>query len=159
VGIDPSSENAQSMVISTQNVINTWNQLVPTTGNLVSGSANNIPSGFVDFESVLLHEMGHSLGLGHVNAASESGLSGSDREYTKATNGSNNEFDLNSGADGIIGSADDLRGDDVNLNYFRKSNNDPFTIASVVDSTSPSGCQARSSFRGTPPNAPNRSAT
>jgi hypothetical protein len=135
VGIDPTSANAASMVISTQNVISTWNGLVPTTGNLILGAANNIPSGQVDFESVLLHEMGHSLGLSHVNAATESGLAGADRNYTKATDGANNVFDLNDGADNVRGSADDIRGDDVNLNYFRTSNNNPFTIASTVDST------------------------
>jgi hypothetical protein len=133
VGIDPTSTFASDMLISTQNVINTWNSLVPTTGNLQNGLiANNE----IDFESVLLHELGHSLGLAHPNAASESGLPDSQRNYTKATEGTNNAFDLNPGADGIIGSADDIRGDDVNLNYFRRVDNDPFaTNLGVVDST------------------------
>src|SRR6185436_16298500 len=37
--------------------------------------------------------------------------------------------------DNVIGSSDDNRGDDVNLHWFRKSNDDPFTIASTVDQT------------------------
>ncbi len=135
VGIDPSSANAASMVVSVQNVITVFNNLVPTTGNILLGGDNEIPSGAVDFESTLLHELGHSLGLAHVNAASESGLSGSDRDYTKATDGSDNIFNLNPGSDGVNGSEDDLRSDDVNLHYFRISNNDPFTVASTVDQT------------------------
>lgn len=135
IGIDPASANAAAMEISVQNVVNVWNDLVATTGNLVSGGANNIGASEIDFESVLLHEMGHSLGLSHVNAATESALTGNDQNYTKATKGSNASYDLNAGADGVIGSADDVRGDDVNLNWFRKSNNDPFTLASTIDST------------------------
>lgn len=136
VGIDPTSSFAAQMVIPTQNVVNTWNGLTPTTGNL---NPTGISGSQVDFESTLLHEMGHSLGLSHVNAATESGLSGSNRNYTKATDGANNTFDINAGADGIIGSADDIRGDDVNLNYFRISDNNPVNIPGggmgVVDST------------------------
>ena len=82
-----------------------------------------------------MHELGHSLGLAHVNAASESGLSGSDQNYTKATNGVDNIFNLGIGADGVRGSSDDARGDDVNLHWFRISNNNPFTIAPTVDSS------------------------
>jgi hypothetical protein len=133
VCIDPASPNATNMEIPIQNNINIFNRLQPTTGNLVSGGANNIPSNQVDFESVALHEIGHCLGLAHVNAASESGLAGSNQNYTKATDGSNNRFDLDPGADGVIGSSDDERGDDVNLHWFRKSNNNPFTMATTVD--------------------------
>ncbi|MFK8014962.1 MAG: hypothetical protein AB8G17_05945, partial [Gammaproteobacteria bacterium] len=57
------------------------------------------------------------------------------RDYTKTTQGNNGFFDLNDGADNVLGSSDDLRGDDVNLHWFRITNNDPFTIASVVDAT------------------------
>ncbi|WP_425075492.1 zinc-dependent metalloprotease [Psychroserpens sp. S379A] len=131
VGIDPISPNAADMVISTQNVISVFNNMASTTPNISFGS---IPSQ-VDFESVLLHEMGHSLGLAHCNLATESGLSGSNQDYTKTTDGANDTFDLNPGLDGVIGSADDVRGDDENLNYFKISDNNPFTITSTVDQT------------------------
>jgi len=135
VCIDPTSPNAAEMEFSVQNNIDVFNQMAPTRGNLKKGNNNNIPSGHIDFESVALHEIGHCLGLAHVNAASESGLSDNDRNYTKATDGVDNVFNVDPGLDGIIGSSDDVRGDDVNLHWFRMSNNDPFTIDTVVDST------------------------
>ena len=132
VGIDPTSVNYSDMIISTRNVVNTWNRLEVTTGNLSFG----LPSGDFDFESVLLHEMGHSLGLGHVNLGAITGVSGNNRNYSASTNGANNVFDFDSGVDGIIGSSDDIRGDDVNLNYFNSVNN-PFVLdpSGVIDST------------------------
>ncbi|MDB9742107.1 PEP-CTERM sorting domain-containing protein [Akkermansiaceae bacterium] len=134
VGVDSTSVNASDMLVSVGNAVNTFNNLIVTTGNL-SSDFTNIASGAFDFESVLLHELGHSLGLGHVNAASESGLTGSDQNYTVAGEGDNSTLDLNAGSDGIIGSADDIRGDDVNFNWFSTLNNDPFAIGAVVDST------------------------
>ncbi len=132
VGVDPTSANASDIVISTQNVIAIFNEAMSTTGNLDFGP---LPTGLFDFESVLLHEMGHSLGLAHCNIASESGLEGSALDYTKSTDGADNMFGQDPGADGIIGSADDVRGDDVNLNYFKIADNSPFTIAGTVDQT------------------------
>ena len=135
VCINPSSPNAAAMEIPVQNTVYVYNRLQATTGNLSLGNSNNIPSGQLDFESVALHEMGHCLGMAHVNAASESGLSGGDRDYTRATDGANNRFDLNPGVDGIVGSGDDSRGDDVNLHWYRRANNNPFTIDNPVDFT------------------------
>lgn len=136
VCINPASDNALAMEYPVQNNVAIYNQLLPTTNNLKRNGNNNIPSGFLDFESVALHEIGHCLGMAHINAATESGLPTSQHNYTKATKGINGVFDLNNGADGEIGSSDDIRGDDVNLVFFRKSNNDPFTIdATVIDST------------------------
>ncbi len=135
VCINPASANASAMETSVRNVVAVYNAKQATTGNLLFGADNNIPAGAVDFESTVLHEMGHCLGLAHPNAASESGLSGGDTNYTKATKGSNGVFDIDAGADGVIGSSDDVRGDDVNLHWFRISNNDPFTIDAVVDSS------------------------
>ena len=135
VCIDPASPNAAQMVHSIQNNITIYNQMLPTTGNLKSGNSNNVPAGALDFESVALHEIGHCLGMAHINAASESMLSGNNQNYTKATDGANNVFDINPGPDGKIGSSDDVRGDDQNLVWFRKSNNDPFTIDTVIDAT------------------------
>lgn len=133
VGIDATSAFATEMQISVQNVVNTWNGKAATTGNLSFGQ---IGFSQVDFESVLLHEVGHSLGLAHVNAASESGLAGGAQNFTKAGAGTNGVLDVNGGVDGIAGSADDIRGDDVNLNYFRIADNNPFaTNLGIVDST------------------------
>lgn len=135
VCIEPKSSNAMQMVPSVQKAVSTYNALAPTTGNLKMGASNDIPSGFVDFESTLVHEIGHCVGLAHVNAATESGLSGSNRNYTKATNGANNVYDIDPGVDGIIGSDDDVRGDDDNLHWFVKATNDPFAMPVTVDST------------------------
>lgn len=135
VCISPTSPNATDMETPIQNNINIYNQLQPTTGNIFLGGSNNIPSSQIDFESVALHEIGHCLGMAHVNAASESGQAGNNQNYTKATDGANNTFNLNPGTDGIIGSRDDTRGDDVNLHWYRNSNNNPFTIGNPVDTT------------------------
>jgi uncharacterized protein (DUF1330 family) len=133
--ISPASVNSAQMEISVQNIVNTFNSQTVSTGNLLRGANNNIPANFYDFESVTLHEVGHCIGLAHVNASSESGLTGVDANYTKATNGANNVFNINPGPDGIIGSSDDLRGDDLNLHWFNNFANNPFIIDSIVDST------------------------
>lgn len=134
VGIDPSSVNASAMSISVQNVIRTWNNLQATTGNVQLSAISNSE---VDFESVLLHEMGHSLGLAHVNIASESGQPQSNHDYSASQVGDDGVFNLNAGADGIIGSSDDIRGDDINLNFFERGVNNPFVLNSsgIFDST------------------------
>lgn len=138
VGIDPTSANAADMVTPTRNTISIINGLAPTTGNLTTA---NVPAAEWDFESVLLHEMLHSVGLAHPNL----GTSVADvenmtdlnnqRESSNSTDGVDNTFNLDPGADNIYGSSDDVRGDDVNLNWFQISNNNPFTIAATVDST------------------------
>lgn len=133
VGIDNTSANAAAMEVSVQNIVKTWNDVFATTGNLVTGATNNIPAGMFDFESVALHELGHALGLGHPNLADK--VVSGEREFTNSTTGANTTFDLGVGADGTQGSSDDQRGDDVNLHWFRKSNNNPFTIDSTIDST------------------------
>ena len=135
VGVDPGNALSQAIEVSTRNVIRTWNELRPTVGNLRFGGDNSVPAGEFDFESVLLHEMGHALGLGHPNLASESGLVGLGTDYTKTGLGANGTFDLNAGPDGAPGSSDDLRGDDLNLNWFAKATNNPFTLESRVDAT------------------------
>lgn len=122
------------MAIPVLNAINTWNNLKPVLGN-ISKTNNNVPSDQFDFESVLLHELGHCIGLNHPALSSESGLSGADRDYTKTTRGANNTFDLHPGLDGVIGSLDDQRSDDINLFWFHRETNNPFFNAPVVDRT------------------------
>lgn len=133
VCIDPNSEAIEDMQVSVENVVAVWNQREPASPNLFFGDDNNIPSNAVDFESTLLHEVGHCLGLAHPNAATESGLQGADREYTKADPGPNGELDLDPGPDGLRGSADDLRGDDINLHWFNIGINNPFELTRPVD--------------------------
>jgi hypothetical protein len=133
VGVNPLSPYAEQMIPCIQNVIATLNLLTPATGNLVSSNGNDIPSNTVDFESVLLHEMGHALGLNHPNLGSESGMTGENRDFARSTRGDNGVFDLNVGADGIRGSGDDPRGDDDNLTWFFIASNNPFEIEPIVD--------------------------
>jgi hypothetical protein len=135
VCLDPSTPNAAAVEQAVRNIVITYNALSPTTGNLVSGAGNNIPANQIDFESVALHELGHCLGLAHPNLGSESGLFGSNAEFTRSTNGADNVYDLDDGPDDVIGTSDDVRGDDVNLHWFRTANNDPFTIDATVDAT------------------------
>ena len=132
VGIDPTSVNASDMVVPTQNAIQVLNGLASTTGNLLTGASTNVPFTEYDFESVLLHELGHSMGLAHCNLGAGAGA---DSEFTNSTDGVNNAFDADDGVDNIDGSDDDVRGDDVNLNYFKQADNNPFTIAGTIDAT------------------------
>lgn len=131
--VDPASESLADLDISARNVATVWNQLVPTTGNVLLGADNDIPTGAVDFESTLLHELGHCIGLAHPNLATESGLPAALRDYTQSTPGTDGTFNTDAGPDGIIGSSDDLRNDDVNRHWFRTVDNNPFTIDSIVD--------------------------
>ncbi len=135
VCIVPGSPNANEMESPIQNAVATFNNLTATTGNLSLGANNNIPANTFDFESVVLHEMGHCIGLEHPNLASESGLNGDNQNYTKSLTGNDGSYDLNDGGDNVIGSDDDLRGDDVNLHWFRIANNDPFntSLPSQID--------------------------
>jgi hypothetical protein len=128
--------NSAAMAIPVQNIIINWNNLSPTTGNLDTASAE-VGIGETDFESVALHELGHCIGLDHVNLASESGLTDPDRNYTKTTDGADNTYNLTIGGDSIRGSADDTRGDDVNLHYFNMSTNNPVSLPlpATIDST------------------------
>ena len=129
VCIKPGSPNAATMAIPLRNVVLTYNRRDTTTGNLKTA---NVPTSSFDLESVALHEIGHCIGLAHVNLSSESGLLGSDRNYTKSTSGVDTIFNLGIGGDAVRGSSDDARGDDVNLFWFKKSDNNPFTLAGTV---------------------------
>ena len=129
----PSGAALADLEVPVRNTIATLNTLQPTVGNRILGGANNIPAGAIDFESVALHELGHCIGLGHINI----GGSSSNQNYTNSTDGPNNVFDTDPGPDGVIGSLDDIRGDDGNLHWFRTDTNDPgkIPLPSPVDAT------------------------
>lgn len=135
VCIDPNSVNAANMVNSVRNAVATWNALSAVSPNLLFSPNNDVPASAVDFESAVVHELGHCIGLAHPNLATESGLPASQRDYTKSTDGADNAFDLGSGTDGIIGSADDARGDDVNLHWFNSTNNPCTTVIGTTDTS------------------------
>lgn len=144
VCIDPTSANAADMELPVENMVRTVNALAPTTGNLISGGANNLAFDEIDWESVALHELGHCLGLGHPQLGSESGLADPFDEFARSTDGLDDDYDVGDGdpgdtggpgTDGVRGSADDSRGDDSNVHWFRIATNDPFGIGAMVDGT------------------------
>lgn len=118
VCIAPGSESITEMQVAAQNSVTIWNRQQAASPNIFLGGNNDIPVGAVDFESPLTHELDHRIGLAHPNEATESGLPVADRDYTKTAPGPNGVRDLDPGSDGIRGSADDLRGDDINLHWF-----------------------------------------
>ncbi|MEO1082705.1 MAG: hypothetical protein AAFY88_00540 [Acidobacteriota bacterium] len=131
--VDPASPFAADMEISVRNIASTINALESASPNLISGGANDIPPGQFDFESVALHEVGHCIGLAHPNLGSISGVTNTNS--TNTTDGANNSLNENDGVDNIFGSADDIRGDDVNLLWFRRTDNNPFLIGATVDAS------------------------
>ena len=113
-----------------ERALRTWEQQQPTTGNILT----DIGSEQLDFETLVLHEIGHCLGLAHNNAASESGLPLEDRDFAKGLPGPNGVLDIDRGPDGIEGTSDDLRADDVSLNWSNIAD-DPFILPAIVDPT------------------------
>lgn len=129
----PTGVSAATVEATLLKAIRTWNRQRPVTRNLRAGGNNDIGSSQIDYESTLLHEMGHCIGLSHPNLASESGLDDPQRNATQARRGADNVFDTDDGADNIFGSADDVRDDDVNRFWFRIDSNDPMAFPSVID--------------------------
>lgn len=134
VCVHPNSSNKSELEIPVRNAIKAWNQLDPKLGNVIVPN-NEMPSNHFDIESVVMHEIGHCIGLAHPNLATESELSGDDQRYAKTLQGANNQYDVDSGSDGVIGTREDLRGDDINLNWFWNGVNDPFDTPATVDAS------------------------
>ncbi len=115
--------------------IDTWNRGRSLgADNYALNNATDIASGY-DFESVLLHELGHCQGLNHVNHASESGFNDPQANGSKSAPGADGVLNQNAGSDGLHGSRDDLRGDDVNLHWYLRGQNNPGLFNPVADST------------------------
>ncbi|MEO1083686.1 MAG: hypothetical protein AAFY88_05540, partial [Acidobacteriota bacterium] len=125
VCLDPMSPSSSAASATLQFAVDTWNSRAATADNVWTNAG--VPPTEVDFESEALRGLGLCLGLDDPSDASG---------FTKATNGDNNMFQRDDGLDDVDGTRDDLRGDDGNLMWFRFLDNDPFTVAATVDSTS-----------------------
>ena len=135
VCLDPAAAPSGGLAQAEQavrNVVAEFNRMQGQTGNV---STNPTPND--DFEGVLLHEVGHCMGMGHnVFGPSEVGSGRPRLYYANAQAGGNASFDTTIGADNVRGTRDDVRGDDINLNWFRVNVNDPFAaLPSVIDRT------------------------
>lgn len=116
-----------------RNALATFNSDAAVPGNV----AQNAASGS-DLESLLLHELGHCIGLGHTAfGPSELALLAAPeslRYYTNSLPGDDRFATGLAGNDGVRGSADDFRSDDQNLHWFRSGLNDPFAaLPSIID--------------------------
>lgn len=131
----PSGVSADTVEATLLKALRTMNRQRAVTRNLAPFGSNNdvANSAQLDYESTLVHELGHCVGLAHPNLATESGLSDPDRNSTQARSGTNASFDIDDGADNLMGSRDDLRGDDVNRYWFRIGSNDPMAFPSIID--------------------------
>ncbi len=135
--IDATSANAEAMRGPLERVVSTWNAFAPMTGRSFLDSAN-VAVGTFDFETVLLHEVGHRVfGLDHINLESD--------EIFPPTLITTDLTNTDDGPNGLpnslvpIGSTpgfrDNTRGDDINLHWFGKALNNPLLPPAVVDRT------------------------
>jgi len=133
VCIVPGTPFASEMEQSVKNNVAIWNRQQSTTSNVRSLP---LPSNLYDFESVALHEVGHCLGLGHPNLGFQSpSVTGSNTNFTASVEGADSSFSFGVGTDGVIGTADDVRGDDYNIHFFNPNNNNPFSESEIIDSS------------------------
>jgi len=134
ISVNPAlAAQAEGSVIK---AVSTYNRLrsIPNN-NFALNASTDIPVSQVDFESTLLHEMGHCQGLAHPNHATESGIAEPGRNGTKSDVGANTIFDQNAGADTRHGSSDDVRGDDVNLHWYIRNQNNPGQLPGLFDTS------------------------
>ncbi len=120
-----------------RNVIATYNRFRSLPDNtFAAGADTSAPADQVDFETVLLHELLHAHGLDHPNQADNPAGNGTSRyDDTRSGGGANGVLDHLGDADGIPGSGDDQRGDDVSLAWFARGSNDPAALPAIVDTT------------------------
>lgn len=120
-----------------RNVIATYSRFRSLPNNtFAAGADTSAPPDQVDFETVLLHEFMHANGLDHPNQANNPAGDGMYGYYdSRSGHGANGVLDHLGDLDGIAGSADDLRGDDVSLLWYPRGSNDPAVLPAVVDTT------------------------
>jgi hypothetical protein len=126
---------------ATYNAIAEFNRSRGSSPNIASAAAAGLAADAVDYESLLLHELGHCVGLDHnVLGPSEVGctLDGScvgdpGLFHVNAGPGPNGLRDAFAGVDGARGTSDDLRLDDANRHWYRAGFNDPFVEFGLPD--------------------------
>lgn len=141
--LPPSGDPEQAI----RNAIAEYNRFQGNTGNVSNTTVGT------DFETVLLHELGHCIGMDHSALgpsetcdATPDGFDspsiyfansfGSAGPTVSACGGATTVYSTNAGADGQRATRDDLRGSDINRNWFRRNVNNPFeTPPAVVDRT------------------------
>ncbi|MCK7594344.1 M10 family metallopeptidase domain-containing protein [Pseudomarimonas salicorniae] len=148
---------SEALHTATRNVAAKFNRRSNGLGNIAQfGDPEFPPSGAFSVESVLLHELGHAVGLGH--PSEEVVAAGGQAQHTgiaPSNWGMNGSLDAEPGPDGVYGSEDDLRGDDVSLTPFPLSgNNSPFAVPSIVDDLEMTSDRARRVRPGTWPLVP-----
>jgi hypothetical protein len=114
-----------------RNAVARFNRSEAEVGNVEVGGDNRI-----DFESMLLHELGHCLGLGHsaIGPAERAAFSAGEQVlfHANALPGPNGVLQALVGADGVRGTHDDLRGDDRSTSWFARAHNDPYVMPPAV---------------------------
>lgn len=134
VCLDPDFSDIELAEPAIERAIATWNDLLPETENL---DQETVPSNLADFETVVLHELGHcAFGLGHPNLGFRiADPDGTNIFFTNAEVGQDGFFNFDPN-DVTPGSSDDLRGDDVNRMWFNTFDNNPFVFAGPIDGSS-----------------------
>ncbi len=129
----PSGTTEAQVDATIAKAVATWNAQRYGTDNYQFSGNNDVGAAQYDFESAVLHEIDHCVGLGHPTIAV--GTSGITANATATRPDAGNSYDLDDGADNIYGSRDDLRGDNTNLYWFYISSNDPLAYPSIIDTT------------------------
>lgn len=137
IGLHPDFADLEDEVaFSARHTAAIWTSLLIWDENL--GPSLEIPKIVgTDFFGTLLHEYGHTLGLNHPTLIPRGPVQRGQGKFTTAAPGPNGKLDLDEGEDGLRGSADDERGDDINAVFFKKEDNNPFTLpgSDIIDST------------------------
>ena len=128
-------------LLATYNAIAEFNRTRGSSPNIASAAAAGVAADAIDYESMLLHELGHCTGLDHnVLGPSEVGctLDGSCIDhptlfFANAAPGPDGVHDGLPGLDGARGTSDDVRLDDVNRHWYRVDSNDPFAERAAED--------------------------
>lgn len=138
----PSGQPLSIAEQSVRNAVAEFNRQVGTAGNVESAALGGVtPAGRPDFESVLIHELGHCQGLDHtVLGPGELGCStgsggtcaSNPAFFAVISNPNNGGYNVVPGANGDPAARETARGDDINRHWFRSGVNNPFEVPPAV---------------------------